>query len=484
VVTLSRWESPQTVHDWQPIGNQMSNDRSWKTIPGKKGVQVRDHPTRKHGRKQQDRCFCIRHTVDGKRIVEVLGWATDGWTMEMAEDQVREFRRNAKTGEGPRTYAEKLALRKAKEEEAERQAELARRVAEMEQAKDVTFSELSSYYRIWADGHRTSADDVARNLTLHILPLIGHMKASEINSATINEVKAALLKKKPASGRNKTLSPQTVMHCLKTIRETYNFARETPHPKFPETMLFVGPNPAVMRRKGRGVRTPQVDNRRLRILSEAECTSILGYKAKTARDTENIRAMVLLSLDTGIRAGELVRLRWEDVNTDTGALNIVLGSDRGTTKSGLGRIVHAGQLYPEALLMLKKRQRTSPLVFPGKDGAVRDGSAISRAMVRISRKLGLNDGVTDDRNRVVWHTLRHTYATRMLEAGVDIYILKELMGHHSVTVTERYLHLCDRSKRAHALAAAATGRAHLSPPGLSRADTAQTLPEDSRPPLQ
>ena len=63
------------------------------------------------------------------------------------------------------------------------------------------------------------------------------------------------------------------------------------------------------------------------------------------------------------------------------------------------------------------------------------------------QKLGFNDGVTDPRNRVVWHTLRHTFATRMLESGVDIYTLKVLMGHHSVTTTEVYLHLCDPDKR-------------------------------------
>ena len=69
-------------------------------------------------------------------------------------------------------------------------------------------------------------------------------------------------------------------------------------------------------------------------------------------------------------------------------------------------------------------------------------------------------GVDDSRNLVVWHTLRHTYATRMLEAGIDIYTLKELMGHASVTTTEIYLHLCDRAKREQALARLALARAH------------------------
>ncbi len=79
-------------------------------------------------------------------------------------------------------------------------------------------------------------------------------------------------------------------------------------------------------------------------------------------------------------------------------------------------------------------------------------------MKRIAASLGLNDGVSDTRNQVVWHTLRHTFATRMLESGVDIYTLKELLGHSSVSVTEGYLHLCDRAKREKSLARIALGR--------------------------
>lgn len=303
----------------------MTDDRSWKTLPGKSGVLYREHPTRKYQRKP-DRQFCIRHSVNGKRLQEMLGWASEGWTIDMAVDLVGELKRNAKTGDGPQSLAEKRAQRTATDEQVRRQAA-------QDAAKDITFRDMSAHYRQWAERNRASADDVARNLDLHLLPLIGGMKASEITPATVTSVKEVLLKKKPHSGRNATLSQQTVMHCLKTIREAYNHARETPHPEFPEMMLFHGQNPAIMRRSGRGLKAPKVDNRRLRILTDSEIASLLSYRAKTPEDTENLRGMMLLSLDTGIRSGELVRLRWEDVSLDTGALHIIQGSARGTTKS-------------------------------------------------------------------------------------------------------------------------------------------------------
>lgn len=93
-----------------------------------------------------------------------------------------------------------------------------------------------------------------------------------------------------------------------------------------------------------------------------------------------------------------------------------------------------------------------PYLFPGRGDGPRDANALNATLRRIADDLGLNSGVRDARNRIVWHTFRHTYATRMLEHGVDVFMLKELMGHSGVTTTERYLHLCDMAKRKKALA--------------------------------
>lgn len=433
----------------------MSNE--WHTMPGKSGILYREHETRKVARKP-DRFWAIRHTVSsGKRVTETLGWTSEGWTLDMAMSLLAEFKRNTRLGLQPETMAEKRMLR-----DVQRREEL--ETAALNRLKRITFGELAERYRAWALENRRSGEAVSRILDKHILPFLGDRKAADITPTTINELRAALEETRPERGLGRNdpkarLSAQTVLHCLKTVREVYNYALETPSPDAPSIPLYAGKNPAVLSRRGRGVRVPKTDARRLRILTDAEIAALLAYEGQNGTQTAELRDMMLLSLDTGLRAGELLRLRREDVDAERGTIRVLSGSDSGTTKSGRARIVHAGYLFPASRDVLRRRAATaSPYLFPGRGGEVRNGTALSHTMNRIAEAIGLNAHVTDARNRVVWHTLRHTYATRMLESGVDIYTLKEFLGHSSVAVTEGYLHLCDRNKREAALARIALTR--------------------------
>lgn len=428
---------------------------AWISVPGKEGVIYREHPTRRHG-KRADRYIAIRYRCgQAKRHLEALGWASDGWTVDKAVALLRELKENIRLGHRPQSIKEKRAMAEASRVESER-------IAARASLGSITFGELAEAYRSWAMAHRISAGNVEQLLDMHILPVLGQRVAAEINTVDIEALRQIVAAKRPFTGRNKNipsarLSPQTVLHILKTVREVYNFALETPSPS-PGVMLFSGPNPALLSRRGRSVLMPKSDARRLRILNEHEIAALLD--AALAAQSSDLHDMILLSLDIGPRAGELVHIRRESCDAETGAVRIYKGSKANeSTKGGSSRLLFAGQLFPSALAMLRQRLNapastfdTSPFLFPGAGGMARDPNGLNRAMRRIMGKLGWNDGVDDPRNLVVWHTLRHTFATKMLESGADIYTLKELLGHASVTTTEIYLHLCDRSRREKALA--------------------------------
>ena len=67
--------------------------------------------------------------------------------------------------------------------------------------------------------------------------------------------------------------------------------------------------------------------------------------------------------------------------------------------------------------------------------------SVSKAFFRAVEDLGFNKDIEDRRQKVVFHTLRHTYASWLVERGADLYTVKELMGHKTLAMTERYSHL-------------------------------------------
>lgn len=139
----------------------------------------------------------------------------------------------------------------------------------------------------------------------------------------------------------------------------------------------------------------------------------------------------LLSLHCGLRAGEVFGLCWNDVHLEDGLLTLR------DAKAGT-RIGYTTKAVKN-MLAGRKQLAENDLVFPDRNG--KRTKRISNVFVKVINALNLNDGITDRRQKLVYHSLRHTFASWHVQSGTDLYTLQMLMGHHSFAMTQRYAHL-------------------------------------------
>jgi len=164
-----------------------------------------------------------------------------------------------------------------------------------------------------------------------------------------------------------------------------------------------------------------------------------GRKPLPERDgdlLDHIRPLVLVALNTGLRRGELLGLTWGSVNFSAKLLTVTAA----TAKSGHTRRV---PLNVEALATLtawherQGKPAADTLVFPGHDG---------ERMTRIDTAWGTLMTTAALKNFRL-HDCRHHFASKLVQAGVDLYTVKELLGHSEVAMTEKYSHLAPDNLR-------------------------------------
>ena len=144
----------------------------------------------------------------------------------------------------------------------------------------------------------------------------------------------------------------------------------------------------------------------------------------------------LVAVRTGLRKGELFGLHWREVDFEARTLTVRYNNWRGqlvTPKSGKSRVVPMVGEVVDALRLWRTRHPCE-LVFPGPcGGIVSDPKTANRALDKALDRAGLR--------RVRFHDLRHTFASHLVLQGQSLRVVQLLMGHHSVTVTERYAHV-------------------------------------------
>lgn len=155
-----------------------------------------------------------------------------------------------------------------------------------------------------------------------------------------------------------------------------------------------------------------------------------------AIDTIRDRAIFLLMLRCGLRVSEACALTWQRIDFSQGSLLIV---------NGKGQVDRTAYLAPDVerdLKLWQARQPQSRFLFPDQypQSAPISCKTVSRLMGKYLREAGITRHYSP-------HCLRHTFATQLLNAGVPLEILKELLGHRSLQMTLCYTQLYESTKR-------------------------------------
>jgi len=237
----------------------------------------------------------------------------------------------------------------------------------------------------------------------HIMNSLGKKELRDIEPRDIDLIRNKLLKSK---------SQATTKNVLELIRRISNFAVKR--------HLCPGLNHTI--------RMPKVNNIRTEFLNEEE----LGRLWASINQDTNIQAanLMKLALLTGMRRGELFKLRWKDIDFKRG---FILIKD---PKGGPNVVI---PLNDASRMVLDNHPRdSSPYVFPGRNGNQR--TDINHQVNRIKKRARLPKDFRP------LHGLRHTYASLLASSGkVDMYVLQKLLTHKSPFMTQRYAHLHDKA---------------------------------------
>jgi integrase/recombinase XerC len=218
-----------------------------------------------------------------------------------------------------------------------------------------------------------------------------------------------------------TCQPSTMGRKLAALRSLY---------KFLMMRDLVAKNPA------KAVRTPRAPRKLPNFLTVDEAMAITDLEDDGTPQGIRDRAVMEVLYGSGLRVSEVSAL-------DLGAVDLGAGTARVLGKGNKMRMVPLGRKAREALqqylekreqVVRKGRARDPDALFLNRDG----GRLSVRAIQRITRKRGLAVGT---RSAAHPHALRHSCATHLLEGGADLRVIQDLLGHASLSTTQRYTHL-------------------------------------------
>lgn len=266
----------------------------------------------------------------------------------------------------------------------------------------------------------------------HIKPHIGSIPLEKLTTLQVQNLYKKLLnggrvERTESASQPKGLSVKTVRNIHQVLSSAIDFAKS-------QKLIAVNPT--------EGCALPKLEHREMKTLT-ADQLAVFLQKAKRS----GVYEMYYLELATGLRRGELLGLKWEDVDLDNSVLHI-----RRQIARINGEVVEAPlktknsyrtlSIGADAVEILReqKQKTNSEYMFPSPTGGPISPDSVLNMLHRVLKRAGLP--------KVRFHDLRHTFATLALQNGVDVKTVSGMLGHYSAGFTlDTYAHVTTQAQR-------------------------------------
>jgi integrase len=332
-----------------------------------------------------DKSYCFSYENNGKQCWKTVGWASHGISAAYANQVRIDTLNKLNNGDVPNP--------------AKRQR--------------LTVGAAIAKYFTWAE---SEGKDLRVNKNIyknHIEPHLSTIPIDFLSLEMLDKFKINL---------SANLAPASVKHVLIVIQKSINFCIKRKH--------WTGVNPASSKAD---FSLPALDNKGERFFTPEEAYRLLDHLA--VRDPLWFD-ISLISLHTGLRLTEIFSLKGADINVEAKIALI---------KPKFGRREPVLLTDESLKILVSRRGLPDELIFKNLNGLKFNHAGFNfKAAVNAC---GLNDGITDSRQRVWFHTWRHTFASWLAQAGVDIFSIMKLMRHKTITMSMRYAHLIPDRQR-------------------------------------
>jgi integrase len=334
--------------------------------------------------KEVDKVYVIRYRENDTDRMKTIGKYSQGIRINYCKHIRNEILMKLRLGEEPPTITKKKK----------------KNIIKLDEFAEVYFKEKE--YEV------KDIEKIKRSYINHIKPFLGHKAVDEITSDNIKEIQKL---------KRKVLAERTINALIQIIGAIYNVAIQKE--------IFKGNNPV-----NKSVKRINVDNKRERYLTIEEINILLDE----VKHEEYLHIFVQLALQTGGRMGTILSITKKDIKIESNSIQL---------KDHKNNSTYLGFFNDELKYLLQTRIKN----LNANDLIINRGQQVIQDRLTKIYNKHFNVGLANDdrKNRVVTHTLRHTFASHLAIKGTPIYTIQKLMNHKDITMTLRYAKLAPDS---------------------------------------